>query len=322
MCYHEIDKKFYNNYRILHLFNCTLRDIIWRLSDVEKAGFNVIQISPLQTNRNFLSSNWKDLYQPLGFEIGNQLGTKDELRELCEKAEALGIIIVADVVINHVANNDVEFLKPHPNVDEELLKNYSECFKPQKWIDNWNDRYQVTHWCFGLPGLNPNSKIVQRKVINMLNEYISLGVRGFRFDAAKSIALPQDYDGSNFFPNVISSLSMQLPIIYGEVLSATPELIRDYSKYMMVLTDADYFERPDIVVRACETHDSFLSDDVGYSRDWSIDYIIQCYTWLASIYPCTIFYARNYSPDWNIWHKKDDERIKNANAQLVLKKVA
>ena len=95
----------------------------------------------------------------------------------------------------------------------------------------------------GLPGLNPNSEIVQSKIIKMLNEYLDLGVQGFRFDAAKSIALPEE--GCNFFPVITYSLKRWLPLIYGEVLFADKELIKlvPYAVTILVLVVTSLFNR-------------------------------------------------------------------------------
>ena len=53
----------------------------------------------------------------------------------------------------------------------------------------------------GLPGLDLSNYDLQGIIIDYLNELIDCGVNGFRFDAAKSIALP--YEGCVFWPRVI-----------------------------------------------------------------------------------------------------------------------
>ena len=204
--------------RILSLFDCPLKDVKRLLPIISRQGFNTVQVSPLQRTKTDDKNEWWLLYQPLGFDIGNKIGTKEELYDLCQEANKYGINIVVDAVINHVANkSEEEYLEPHPDTDRELLEN-RDCFKEKKQITNWDDRNQVINYCLGLPGLNPNNPIVQRKIIDMLNEYVDLGVNGFRFDAAKSIALPEE--GCNFFPTITYSLKRWLPIIYGEVLFA------------------------------------------------------------------------------------------------------
>ena len=300
--------------RILSLFDCPLRDVKRFLPIISAQGFNIVQVSPLQRVKDEGSNEWYLLYQPLGFEIGNRIGTKEELYDLCLEARKYGIHIVVDAVINHVANKSAEeFLEPHPDADSDLLKD-RDCFKEKIQISDWNDRNQVIHYCLGLPGLNPNNPLVQRKIINMLNEYIALGVDGFRFDAAKSIALPDE--GCYFFPNVTKALSKPIYIVYGEVLFPGKGLIERYAKHMKVLTNYDAYER-DSIIKFIENKDSFLSKDLGYTKTWPKERITGEYLDLASQYPNTLYYARNYTDDWHEWQSND---VRDANKRLVKKR--
>jgi hypothetical protein len=166
----------------------------------------------------------------------------------------------------------------------------------------------------GLPGLNPKNKLVQEKVINMLNEYIDLGVHGFRFDAAKSIALPEE--GCDFFPVVTSSLKRWMPVVYGEVLFSSEEEINKYARYMKVLTTSEVSEKTnDKVIRFIENKDSYLSGELGWTKKYKTHDIIDSYKELNSRYENTLYYARNYTNDWYEWMSP---KVKEANK--VLKK--
>jgi alpha-amylase len=292
--------------RILSLFNCKLQDIKDVLPLVKEQGFDAVQISPLQRTKDEYSDKWWMLYQPINFEIGNKLGSKEDLMELCDAARRNGLIIIADTVFNHLASENNEgSLIPHHDCDKDLLYE-PNCWKERKQLTNWHDRYQVTHYCMSLPGLNPDNTIVQQKVINMLNEYADLGVDGFRFDAAKSIALPEE--GCDFFKTITYNLNRWMPIIYGEVLFADPELIDKYAKYMQVLTNSDTHNK-DAVIRFVENKDTFLSKDLGWTRNFPADKINNDYYWLAGNYPNTLFYDREGN-DQGQWKK---ELIKRAN---------
>lgn len=292
--------------RILSLFNCKLQDIKGVLPLVKEQGFDAVQISPLQRTKNEESNEWWILYQPINFEIGNKIGSKEDLIELCEEARRNGLIIVADTVFNHLAGSDNEgSLHPHPDCDRDLLYE-PNCWKERIPITDWDNRYQVTHYCMGLPGLNPDNTIVQQKVITMLNEYADLGVDGFRFDAAKSIALPDE--GCDFFKNITYGLNRWMPIIYGEVLFADKQLIERYAKYMKVLTNSEANNKGD-VIKFIENKDSFLSKDLGWTRNWSTDRINNEYFLLTGTYPNTLFYDRE-GKDQGQWKK---ELIKRAN---------
>ncbi len=147
----------------------------------------------------------------------------------------------------------------------------------------------------------------------MLNYYINLGVDGFRFDAAKSIALPEE--GCDFFKNIIYSLKRWLPIIYGEVLFSDRALIERYAKYMKVLTNSDAYNRDDII-KFVENKDSYLSKDMSYTKYVHMNEINEWYSGVCGCFPNTLYYARNYSDDWNAWRSG---YIKEANLKLVKK---
>ena len=297
--------------RILSLCDYPLNDVKRLLPIISKQGFNAVQVSPLQKTKDDSTKDWWILYQPIGFEIGNRIGSKSELYDLCIEARKYGINIIVDAVINHTANkSDKEYLVPHEKVDIELLKN-PDCFKERKQIDNWDSRYQVTNYCMGLPGLNPNNKIVQNKIINMLNEYIDVGVNGFRFDAAKSIALPNE--GCDFFPIITYSLKRWIPLIYGEVLFADNRLIEEYAKYMKVLTNSDAYNK-DSIIKFVENKDSYLSKDLGWTKNWTKEMVSDAYSNMVNYYPNTIYYARNYSDDWYEWQS---DRVREANKKLI-----
>lgn len=300
--------------RILSLFDCNLDSIIGYLPEIKRQGFDAVQISPLQNTKDDHSREWWMLYQPINFNIGNRIGDESSLRRLCDEAHKNGLIIVADAVINHLASiNNTGSLNPHPKCDKTILHTPG-CFKEKRNIDNWNDRYQVTHYCMNLPGLNPSNKLVQQKIIDMLNKYIDLGVQGFRFDAAKSIALPEE--GCDFFSNVTYSLNKWLTIIYGEVLFSDKELISKYAKYMKVLTNCDAYNREDII-KFVENKDSYLSSDLGYTKNNNIHDINNWYSGICGEFPNTLYYARNYTNDWNSWRSKE---IKESNMKLKLRK--
>ena len=264
------------------------------------------------------------LYQPISMELGNKIGSKEELKQLCDVANSYGVYIIADVVVNHLAGSDNEgSLTPHPNCDKELLYN-PDCWKEKKNMGpkDWDDRYKVTHYCMGLPGLNPRNEIVQRKVINMLNEYVDLGVQGFRFDAAKSIALPEEFgERCRFFPNVTYSLKRPVEVVYGEVLFSDSDLIGKYARYMKVLTTGDYHDK-DAIIRFVENKDSFLSGDVGkWTANCPVEKVVDDYAnWLTPNYPNSLFYARNtYGRSSEDWHAWKSEKVRKANKVKVLK---
>lgn len=278
--------------RILHLFNWKLRDIIPELEKISSQGFDAIQINPLQPLKNEFSNDWWQSYQPCGFRIGNRFGSEHDLYELCNIAWQYNIRVIADVICNHTAGKDNGQLEPHENVDKVLTDN-PYFWKERKCIYNWEDRCEVINYCMGVPGLRTDNYDLQDIIINFLNRYIELGVGGFRFDAAKNISLP--YEGNDFWPRVIGSLSKRDLYIYGELIFVSRKLIDDYSVYMDVITNSDS-NNNDRVVKYIENHDSYL--EFGYSKCISSNMISNYYKNLCHEYINTLYYARPFDDEW------------------------
>lgn len=98
---------------ILHAFNWSYNTIKDNLSEIAESGYSAVQTSPVQQPKEYDASytkveeQWWKLYQPLGFSIAENswLGTRDELKELCDEADRYGIKIIVDIVTNHLGND-------------------------------------------------------------------------------------------------------------------------------------------------------------------------------------------------------------------------
>lgn len=224
---------------IFHAWNWSFDNITSNLPAIAAAGFKSIQTSPVQPNKEALTdgSQWWILYQPTAFSVGNtQLGTREQFKTLCTEADKYGISIIVDVVANHTGNagGGSDTYKPATNVDSVLRDNAS-FWHEARGIENWEDRWQVTQWGIGLPDLNTSNGDLQSIIIHFLNDAISLGADGFRFDAAKHIELPDDAygAGSDFWPHVLGSLNNRDSLyIYGEVLQGGADRFADYAEYI------------------------------------------------------------------------------------------
>ena len=108
---------------ILHCFSWSFETIEESLEDIAMAGYSAIQTSPINACYDggnagrdlYGEGKWYYHYQPTDWQIGNyQLGTRDEFIRLCDKAEALGIKVIVDMVIfmvNFVVQREFVFKK-------------------------------------------------------------------------------------------------------------------------------------------------------------------------------------------------------------------
>ena len=233
---------------ILHAFNWRMSDLVKYAPEIAAAGYSTVQISPIQktkvtANDGSYATDWWSFYQPTDFTIGNALGTEAELKEAVSTLHSYGIKVIADVVTNHLQNNEDK--KDFSNISETVkafLRNpYSHT--SNTYIDS-NRVGQTTTDMGKLKDLDTENKAYQNYVItNLLTPLIKDGVDGFRFDAAKHIATPDDNGcASDYWPTVTNAIRKldSDSYIYGEVLNLYGQgNITGYTKYMDV-TDYAY----------------------------------------------------------------------------------
>ena len=243
--------------QILQCWNWSYNGIKANMQKIAEQGFSAIQTSPIQTIKEStqgksFSTNWWVYYQPSDFKIDtssqNALGTKSEFKAMCDEAHKYGVKVIVDAVLNHMANNGDNTLSPTIPSD---IKNDSSCWHSITTnTSNWNSRWDITHNCMGgLPDLNTGNSKIQNYEITFLKECIDAGADGFRFDGAKHIEVPNDYENasSNFWSNVIGSTTSYAkstrgitPYYYGEILDSTgggQSIVNQYTNYMSVTSN-------------------------------------------------------------------------------------
>lgn len=301
--------------RIISCFNWKLTDISKNYKLIKEQGFDAVQINPIQPLKEDGIKEWWMSYQPVDFKIGNVFGTKEELINLCNRCNEVGLRVYADAVINHMGADPKNNFKPHIKVNEKI-RNNPEYWKEKVKVTNWKDRQDVINHCIDLPGLNVYNKDVEDTIVNFLNELIDCGITGFRFDAAKSIGLPSE--GYNFWPNLIYRLKKYGMFLYGEVIfEEDKKVIDEYAKYMHVLGNYDGSNK-DMMVKFVENHDTFLSDDtLGYTKNISSKEILKWYKDMIMQYKNTLFYTRPFDDTW----KSSEIKEAHKKAKILEKKV-
>lgn len=238
--------------KILHLFQWRINDIIPELKTIKDQGFDAIQISPIQGTKDSGMEWWK-LYQPINLKIGNeQIGSKKDLINLIQEARKYNIRIIVDIVLRHVAGDETYPLKPHRNVDPELLPYLAE---PIDGVNVDSDRWQCTRRCTGMPMLNYDDPDLMKLYKRFLDELVFIGVDGFRLDQLKHYALPEE--GGKAL-ELFSRYNM-----YGEALNCSTELLNEYSKYMKILTEGRPSDITKLVAKF-ESHDDYL--EFGWTK--------------------------------------------------------
>ena len=251
---------------ILQAWDWSYENVEANLELIAEQGFTTVQVSPASVlNGTSYGSTFNDawkVYQPgclkmnagSGMPDNNVLGTKAEFTSMCNKAHQLGIKIIVDTVVNHVGGDrfDESDTNPlnHLTADGYYIKNYQSelynraCFHAYYILNDWNDDYQLVKYAvLNLPDLNTSNSTVQTAAKNYMQELITAGADGFRFDAAKHIETPSDRSElkSDFWPNTLTAVqnaNSKEIYAYGEVLGVGNN--RQYSWYtdLMDVTDS------------------------------------------------------------------------------------
>lgn len=204
----------------VHLFE-------WRWSDVAQEcetflgpnGFAAVQVSP--PNEHIQGSQWWTRYQPVSYLLESRGGSRAAFINMVQRCNAAGVAIYVDAIINHMANGS-GVGTAGSNYGNRQYPIYSgQDFHAACAIngsDYGNNRWRVQNCeLSGLPDLNTGAPYVQNTIAAYMNELTSLGVKGFRLDAAKHMSVED-----------IAAIRGKLtgaPLIYQEVIDQGGEAI-------------------------------------------------------------------------------------------------
>ena len=158
------------------------------------SGVDWVLTSPPQ--EHITGAAWWTVYQPVSYKIESRLGNREQFANMVDTCADNGVEIIADAVINHMTAQTsgtgyagTEFTK----YEYEGLysrADFHNCnLTPDDSINSYKDLAQVqTCELLGLSDLNQKLENVQQQILLYLNDLLSLGVAGFRFDAAKHMA--------------------------------------------------------------------------------------------------------------------------------------
>ncbi|MET8530652.1 carbohydrate-binding module family 20 domain-containing protein [Streptomyces sp. NPDC005065] len=166
----------------------------WKFDSVAKActdslgpaGYGYVQVSPPQ--EHIQGSQWWTSYQPVSYKIAGRLGDRTAFAAMVSTCHGAGVKVVADSVINHMSagsgtgTGGSSYTKyNYPGLYSSF--DMDDCTAQ---ISNYQDRANVQNCeLVGLADLDTGEDYVRGKIAGYLNDLRSLGVDGFRIDAAK-----------------------------------------------------------------------------------------------------------------------------------------
>ncbi len=193
-----------NTETILHAWSWNFPAIAENMKNIADAGFTMVQTSPVQNcyapegsgkkifDENETEGNWYYYYQPTDWKIGNNIvGSRDQMKQMMDSAAKYNVKVIVDVLPNHTAFDvdavSEDFYKAVGGRDKMY---HTEGLNP---VRDYNDRLQCTLWGSGaLPDVNTENPLFQKYYMEFVNDLLSLGVKGFRYDTAKHIGVHSD----------------------------------------------------------------------------------------------------------------------------------
>ncbi|MER7723743.1 carbohydrate-binding module family 20 domain-containing protein [Streptomyces sp. NPDC096323] len=166
----------------------------WKFDSVAKActdslgpaGYGFVQVSPPQ--EHIQGGQWWTSYQPVSYKIAGRLGDRASFARMVSTCHSAGVKVVADSVINHMSSGSGTGTggSSYSKYDYPGLYSVNDMNDCQANITNYGDRANVQNCeLVGLADLDTGEEYVRGKIAGYLNDLLSLGVDGFRVDAAK-----------------------------------------------------------------------------------------------------------------------------------------
>ena len=176
----------------IQLFQYNWNSVAKQCTDVLGPNhFEFVLLSPAQ--EHIEGEQWWTSYQPVSYQLESKLGTRDEFKRMVDTCHKHGVKVIADAVINHMAGIDggtgvagTKFKHySYPELYEE--SDFHHCgLTPDDDIVNYSDQQELQECeLSNLADLRTDQPNVQETIAGYLNDLLSLGVDGFRIDAAK-----------------------------------------------------------------------------------------------------------------------------------------
>jgi len=191
-------------------------------------GFGAIQISPPQAAK--VTSTWWGVYQPVNYvNLTSKFGTQAQLQSMISSCHAAGVRVYADIVVNQMAAdsgtatdgsswNSATLAYPYFSASDF----HAACDIQSSDYNSAAGRSNVqTCRLSGMPDLDSESSYVRGQVVNYLNALLTLGIDGFRIDAAK-------HQAASSLQAIMSAVkSSHATTNQGEAIWVTQEIVPD-----------------------------------------------------------------------------------------------
>ncbi|KAF7348958.1 Glycoside hydrolase [Mycena venus] len=210
---------------IIQMFEWTWASIAAECTNfIGPAGYGFVQVSPPQ--EHVTGSQWWTDYQPVSYILTSKRGNQAQFQSMITTCHAAGVKVIADTLFNHMTGSDsgtgvAGSSYTHYNYPGIYqTQDFHHCgLEPGDDIVNYDNRVEVqTCELDNLADLGTDTDYVRGVLAAYGNHLISLGIDGFRLDAAKHMPATD-------IANILSRLTTK-PYITQEVIWGAGEPIQ------------------------------------------------------------------------------------------------
>lgn len=168
-------------------------------------GYGWVQVSPAQ--EHITGDQWWTDYQAVSYKLQSKRGNRDQFKAMVDACHAVGVNVIVDILFNHMAGIDsgtgvAGSSFTHYNYPGIYDSNdFHYCGTTNNAINDYGNEWEVENCQLSnLADLKTETEKVRADLAAHANDLLSLGVDGFRLDAAKHLP-PAD------IANIISRFS-------------------------------------------------------------------------------------------------------------------
>ncbi len=185
MPFHKAEQ-FGGEYLANDFFGGNLKGITKNLNYLAELGVGAIYLNPIfkaYSNHKYDTGNYK--------EIDPSFGELKDFKELCQKAEELGIRLILDGVFNHTGSNSLYFNKSGEYAGVGAYQSQNSKYYDWYNFRNWPDDYDSWWGMKTLPNVNENSEDYQNYILKdedaVVKHWIKNGSYGWRLDVVDEL---------------------------------------------------------------------------------------------------------------------------------------
>ncbi len=231
-----------------------LRGIIDHLDHLKELGVDIIYMTPIFESPSSHKYNTADYYK-----IDSSFGTEEDIKELVEKAHALGMRVIMDAVFNHTGTDFFAFQDVQKNKEKSVYVDwyYINGF-PLKMKFGSKPNFKTFSYFGGMPKLNLQNNEVAEYCINVGRYWMEkCHIDGWRLDVGDEVS-------HKFWRRFRTAMKETNPeaLIIGEVWHHAEDFL-DGEEWDTVMNYPFCFAMENLVAKESITVSQFLGQ-MGY----------------------------------------------------------